>query len=67
MPSGSMEHIEYDDNIKELARRLFAATISWKLRVTLQHAYKDWANRQDTDIGPYWIELAKQVAREEFH
>jgi hypothetical protein len=50
-----------DDYIKELARRLCAATLSCELRVSLQHAYKNWIKTQGSAIGDYWISLAKQV------
>jgi hypothetical protein len=47
--------------VKELARRLCAATLSCELRVSLQHAYKEGIKKQGGEIGPCWIALAKHV------
>jgi hypothetical protein len=52
---------ELDEHIKELARRLFAAAISCWTGVSLQHAYNNFVKTQESEIGTYWIDLAKQV------
>jgi hypothetical protein len=51
-----------DEDIKELARRLCAATISCEMGMSLQHAYKEWVKSQESEIGAYWIALAEQVS-----
>ena len=53
--------MEEPEHIEELARRLFAAAISCWTGVSLQHAYNNSLKSQENEIGPYWIELAKQV------
>jgi hypothetical protein len=53
---------QHDEYIKELARRLCAAAMSCELRVSLQHASKNWVKTQESEIGDYWISLALQVA-----
>jgi hypothetical protein len=52
---------QHDEYVKELARRLCAATLSCELRVSLQHAYNNWIKTQESEIGDYWISLAQQV------
>ena len=52
---------QHDDYIKELARKLCAASLSCEMRVSLQHAYKNWVKGQESEIGDYWISLAEQV------
>jgi hypothetical protein len=52
---------QHDEYVKELARRLCAATLSCELRVSLQHAYNNWVKTQASEIGDYWISLAEQV------
>jgi hypothetical protein len=59
-PTDDMQ--EQPEHIQELARRLFAAAIScWTPGMSLQHAYNNFAKREQGEIGSYWIELAKQV------
>jgi hypothetical protein len=53
--------IKYEENVKELARRLCAATLSWELRVSLQHADNNWVKKQESEIGDYWVHLAEEV------
>ena|SRR5438128_1270681 len=53
---------QHDEHIKELARRLCAATISCEMGISLQHAYKEWVKTQESEIGAYWINLAEQVS-----
>lgn len=52
---------QHDEYVKELARRLCAATMSCELGVSLQHAYNNWIKAQESEIGDYWINLALQV------
>jgi hypothetical protein len=57
---------EENEHIKELARRLFAASISCWQGISLQHAYNEWVKTQEGEIGSYWIELAQQVTAHHF-
>lgn len=51
------------DRYVEVARRLFAAYISWHDGISLEQAYKQYATSSSA-IGTYWIELAERVDRE---
>ena len=50
---------EVDEGIKELARRLAAATVSYFARLSLSYTYdKDF---RDKEINKGWIDLAEFV------
>jgi hypothetical protein len=46
---------------EELARRLAAAFISMRLRVSLAHCYNQ---QKDQPVGEYWLQLAQRVQRD---